>query len=244
MSSVRNRIDIKYKAYNRNNKDHLDFIQEEIDKFNQHQNELRRYDKRTELLYGFMAGSWLLGYTSLFGALVTSTVYTLISAKYFGRPDYYDQQQDQLKSLYDIYCWCIKSYGKSSTYDPMFLNLVETLAPWEEINNLKKPFKDWNDVSPRFQEILCKHPQRALFVNEKQQDIGLVSYFKSFFTKNEQSINQNEEKAKHEGNVMSKMQEKYFYTLYGHKSEKSKGLTSTLLDEGREKMTAVIKNIL
>jgi len=238
MSLPRKQIDIQSQSFNMKNKDHIEFIHDEVNKFKVYQNQLRDYDKRTELFFGLMAGSWVLRYTTLFGTVVSSAAYLLASINFFGRSTYYQQEQDQLKSLYDIYCWCLKSSGKFITYHPDFLMLVETFAPWEDINRLKRPLNDWSDISPRFHDILLAHPQRELFVNAKPEAQGLYHYLKSFITRNDtgNKINKEDGVATFINNLFSDMRETYHFTLYGHKTDASKGVVKTLLEQCRDKI--------
>lgn len=231
----------QFGAFDKNNEEHVQFILGEIEKLRQCHDNLRRYDQRTELLTGFALGWWALSYTSLFGAILMSAAFGLLSANFFGRPEYARKEQEQLNSLYEIYCWCIRSYGKQVTSNNNFLALAKAFTCWESMKNLKKPFGDWSGVSNEFREILLQHPQREEFLNDKPEAQGWWNYITSFAPGTRQE-NKLDEAPK--VNMFTSVKEKYLFTLYHRKTEESTSLTGTLMQKGREQVVAAAKKFI
>ncbi|VVC74944.1 hypothetical protein AQUSIP_02180 [Aquicella siphonis] len=158
MALTRKRIDYMSVPYSRTDADHQEFIEQEIALFHANYTELCNYDKRTECVAALLALAWFFGSVGTVGALFICLAYAGMSHELFGRIDYARQHQSQLQKLLDLYKWCCARDQKIITSDPTFLRLAETIVPFVEYQDLKKPLGSLKNISEGYARVLAQHP--------------------------------------------------------------------------------------
>lgn len=164
-------------VYDPNSETHQALVKQDLLEFNTAKDKLMGVDKWIGGGISAEVGLFFIGQSLLAVILAAALIYKY---KEDDRPKLSGAYQEKLNKLMDRYHWMLEGKTAALTNDPLFMDVVEAVAPFVESEELMP----WDfqqsrkeDVSARYLAVLSQSPHRRDIVLMEKS--GLSDYFAS-----------------------------------------------------------------
>ena len=180
--TVASNLTIKESPYNPSNRQHREFIDEQIKRYNESFDALWNVDKKAGMIAAADFILWCTGYIGSGLSLVGYIGLYFYANQYLSRQTLSNDYQQQLRELVKIYFWCRKGHGGSlimpnekdnQLFEPYF-KLLETLTrvvSADELELLDLYHYNFDNPNKKLREVLSNPPHQLPFPPEKERQV-------------------------------------------------------------------------